>query len=353
MTLGSSGGGATFDTAGFNLGLFGSLSGSGSLTKVDSGSLILAGVNSFSNGTTLAGGTLKITNNLAIGPGTIVLAGGTLSLGTLARRPRPKHRHRHPFPGQWQCHHRFGGRGRHEQLEQPGGLELHEHGAYRQQRRQYHGQSDRQRRLLTWASGSSNLLLNGYIYSFTTPLSATLSNIPYTNYSPYAYMADSTIGNNEKFTVGGKNVLFRHDQQRKLYPGHKHRCGKFSDWQLRGGDRVERQHANRDGPGCQPALRQSYRFRNCQYGGDSVVSGGLTLKGNPLMLSADSTIDVTGPPSGTITGLFTIGGNRLSLTGGGSGANTAYGLTLGSSGGVALTGNPTFDVANNGSGVGR
>ena len=56
MTLGSSGGGATFDTAGFNLGLFGSLSGSGSLTKVDSGSLILAGVNSFSNGTTIAGG---------------------------------------------------------------------------------------------------------------------------------------------------------------------------------------------------------------------------------------------------------------------------------------------------------
>ena len=73
---------------------------------------------------------------------------------------------------------------------------------------------------------------------------------------------------------------------------------------------------------------------------------------NAVTLSADSTIDVTGPSSGSLAGLLTIGSNRLSLTGGGSGANTAYSLTLGSSGGVLLTGNPTFDVANNGSGLG-
>ena len=78
----------------------------------------------------------------------------------------------------------------------------------------------------------------------------------------------------------------------------------------------------------------------------------LTLTGNKVTVTGDSTFDVTGPPSGTITGLLTIGGNRLSLTGGGSGANTAYSLTLGNSGGVLLTGNPTFDVADNGSGVG-
>ena len=73
---------------------------------------------------------------------------------------------------------------------------------------------------------------------------------------------------------------------------------------------------------------------------------------NAVTLSADSTIDVTGEASGIITGLVTMGGNRLSLTGGGAGANTAYTLTLGGSGGVGLTGNPTFDVADNGSGVG-
>jgi len=36
VTLGTSGGGATFDTAGYNLTLSGSLSGPGSLTKVNS-----------------------------------------------------------------------------------------------------------------------------------------------------------------------------------------------------------------------------------------------------------------------------------------------------------------------------
>ena len=41
MTLGTSGGGATFDTAGYAVTLSGSLSGPGSLTKVDSGTLIL------------------------------------------------------------------------------------------------------------------------------------------------------------------------------------------------------------------------------------------------------------------------------------------------------------------------
>ena len=41
MTLGTSGGGATIDTAGFTITLSGSLSGSGSLTKVGSGTLIL------------------------------------------------------------------------------------------------------------------------------------------------------------------------------------------------------------------------------------------------------------------------------------------------------------------------
>ena len=49
MTLG--GRGATFDTAGYLVQLFGSLSGPGSLTKVDSGTLILSGPDSYHGGT--------------------------------------------------------------------------------------------------------------------------------------------------------------------------------------------------------------------------------------------------------------------------------------------------------------
>jgi hypothetical protein len=58
MTLGTSGGGAAFDTAGFTVTLSGSLSGPGSLTKVDSGTLILSASNSYTGDTLVNAGTL-------------------------------------------------------------------------------------------------------------------------------------------------------------------------------------------------------------------------------------------------------------------------------------------------------
>ena len=84
---------------------------------------------------------------------------------------------------------------------------------------------------------------------------------------------------------------------------------------------------------------------------DTAPSSLIWSLANALTLSADSTIDVTGPTNGAVTGLLTIGSNRLSVTGGGAGPNLPYSLALGG-GGVLLTGNPTFDVANNGSGTG-
>ena len=68
---------------------------------------------------------------------------------------------------------------------------------------------------------------------------------------------------------------------------------------------------------------------------------------NAVSLAADSTIDVTGVTAGTL-GNLAVGDNTLYVTGGGTGASAAYGLTLGSG---SLGGNPTFNVANNGSGV--
>ena len=94
--------------------------------------------------------------------------------------------------------------------------------------------------------------------------------------------------------------------------------------------------------------------------GSALGSGGVTLYGgtlrmaastavgNAVSLTADSKIDVTGVTAGTL-GNLAIGGNTLYVTGGGTGANSAYGLTLGSG---SLSGNPTFNVADNGSGVG-
>jgi len=69
---------------------------------------------------------------------------------------------------------------------------------------------------------------------------------------------------------------------------------------------------------------------------------------NAVNVTANSTIDVTGASAGGV-GNLTIGNNTLYVTGGGSAANSNYSLTAGA---TTLTGNPTFDVANNGSGVG-
>ena len=70
-----SAGGGTFNTNGFNSTLSGVLSGAGSLTKSGAGTLILTGANTYSGGTTISGGTLQgnttslqgsIANNAAL-----------------------------------------------------------------------------------------------------------------------------------------------------------------------------------------------------------------------------------------------------------------------------------------------
>ncbi len=89
MTLGTDGGGATFDTAGFSVTLFGSLSGPGSLTKIGSGMLVLAAASTFSGTTLISSGTLMLANTLALqnstldtsGSGTVL--GGAPTLGAL------------------------------------------------------------------------------------------------------------------------------------------------------------------------------------------------------------------------------------------------------------------------------
>ena len=79
MTLGASGVGATFDTAGFAVTLAAALSGSGNLTKADSGALILAASNTYTGTTTINAGTLSLANAAALaGGGKITFGGGTL-----------------------------------------------------------------------------------------------------------------------------------------------------------------------------------------------------------------------------------------------------------------------------------
>ena len=79
MILGASSGCATFDAAGYAVTLSGSLSGPGSLTTVDGGTLSLAASNSYTGTTTITAGVLSLANSAALaGGGNITFAGGTL-----------------------------------------------------------------------------------------------------------------------------------------------------------------------------------------------------------------------------------------------------------------------------------
>ena len=64
--------------------LFGSLFGTGGLTKVGSGTLLLAATNTYSGNTLIDGGTLALGSPLALQQSTLDTSGsGSLSFGTL------------------------------------------------------------------------------------------------------------------------------------------------------------------------------------------------------------------------------------------------------------------------------
>jgi autotransporter-associated beta strand protein len=87
MKLGTSGTGATIDTAGFSLTLLGSLSGSGGLTKFGSGTLTVTGSNTYSGPTTINQGSLivngSLTSLVTANSGTTLGGSGSLTSATV------------------------------------------------------------------------------------------------------------------------------------------------------------------------------------------------------------------------------------------------------------------------------
>ena len=65
----------------------------------------------------------------------------------------------------------------------------------------------------TFSSGSSDQLLNGYIYTFNSPgVTATVNGIPYPRYSIYVFSVDQNAGSptyEEEISVGGANYYYQ------------------------------------------------------------------------------------------------------------------------------------------------
>lgn len=76
---------ANLQTAGFDVQLSGPIAGAGALSKQLPGTLTLAGTNTYSGGTTVSGGTLVVTNDQALGSGSLRLEGASLkAIGELS-----------------------------------------------------------------------------------------------------------------------------------------------------------------------------------------------------------------------------------------------------------------------------
>lgn len=75
---------STIDDRGNQIALTGTVSGTGSITKMGNGTVTLAGNNTYTGGTTVSAGTLVVTQASMgakpLGTGTVTLAGGTLSV---------------------------------------------------------------------------------------------------------------------------------------------------------------------------------------------------------------------------------------------------------------------------------
>ncbi|MCX7010053.1 MAG: autotransporter-associated beta strand repeat-containing protein, partial [Kiritimatiellaeota bacterium] len=78
-TANIAGSGVTFDTAGYDITIPQSFSGTGAVTKVGAGMLLLSGASSYSGGTLLSVGTLVANASTALGSGLLTMNGGVLS----------------------------------------------------------------------------------------------------------------------------------------------------------------------------------------------------------------------------------------------------------------------------------
>ena len=339
----------------------GTISGTGSVIAAGPGTLTLTSTsNAYSGGTSVTGGTLVLAGG-ALGGGPVTLAGGTLRLAAAIASPIG-------------IKLGVGGAGATANVTGPAGVVpisnwnnfsaaaqsspvslVNSSGSTTTATATWNANS-------TWSTYGTNetdqnaQLLNGYLGNSSSGGSQmlTLSGIPFSSYNVYAYFTNNYANHFGQVAIGGTTYYYQTVGAIGTTP---YPLIRTSD-------------TTYDSTGASYPLTNYALFSSLtgamqtialatQGGGDSGLAAveivGLASQGGPfsaanaVRLIANSTIDVSGVSGGTLGNLSATGSNTLFVTGASTAANTAYSLTLGS---VSLSGSPTFDVANNGTGTG-
>ena len=346
----------------------GILSGAGGLAKVGSGSLFLSGTSSYSGGTTIAQGTVVVQNNIALGSGPVNLAGGTLLLGGPAGAQTGL-----TIGIKLGC----GGANVSGIVAGPAGVvplsNWNNFSSESQSSPQplVNNLGGSSGAMATWsASGitwatyafaggnqtdQNAQLLNTYLGNSGGTQSVTISGIPFSTYNVYAYFTTAGSGNTGGVTTGGKADYYYQTLGPITTTPYPLLRTTDTTYDLTGVSYPLTNYALFTGlsGATRTITLATQSFGDSGFAAVEVVgllgpSGSLSVA-NAVQLTANSTIDVSGLSSGTLGNFLAASSNTFFLTGSGTAANSAYSLTLGSG---SLAGNPTFDVANNGSGLG-
>lgn len=362
-----------------NVTLSGTISGAGSLVKSQTNRVSLTNGNSYQGGTTINKGVLAISTNTALGTGNVTLNGGTLQLqaatGVLTGRsiginfeggqtngtvgvtsllatdsagvvPQANWNNVSSTTTVVVSNTVPGGNANIDGTSPVPGSIVDNNGQV------VAGATINFLSNNPWAvsgtvpTGGDAKLMNGYadLANGTTTTSVTLANLPYASYSVYAYVGSDGNGRVGHGTIGASTLFFTTNDN--PFGGYVQATATSQATSVASNYLLFQNVA-----GSTFTYSQAGNTNNVGLHGVQIVetgNGPLTIANN-LVVTADSIIDVTGFNSATVTGSLSIGANKLSVTGGSTGANAPYRLNLGT---TSISGNATFDVANNGTGSG-
>jgi len=355
-----------------SLGPTGESGGSQSLTKNGAGTAIMASPSTYSGGTTMNQGLLNVVSGKSLGTGTITLHGGTLALTPNTTKAISIH-----FEGgsnggaptlinatdtagviptlNWNNVNSTGvsntpGSGTNTNIDGPlpaviadsNGNPTNVSIAF---------QSNN-----TWGTGVTTgggpgdiALMNGYLdlnFGGNNFTEVALKGIPFASYDVYAYVGSDGDGRTGHGTINGKSIYFITSDSPASWTGAYVQGIGTSVATANAANYILFQSV----AGPNMTYDQMGDNNNVGLHGIEIINDETQISmANALTLTGNATIAVNGSAAGAINGAVSIGSQTLSVTGTSTGTDAPYILTLGA---TTLSGNPIFDVANNGAGTG-